>query len=140
MHKTLANPANPNAAPLLEIVMNALEAKRRIPSQPPKTTLPRGFDHDALRAFRIDQVDGGYIANIEFDMAPGEANTIGTPEARPFPTYREAFLAGATILCEVVTGSPGLPFILLGDELVVVAVTPRGAPIILRRPLPTQCA
>lgn len=120
--------------------MSALEAKQRIPSHPPKTTLPRGFDRDALRAFRIDHVGGGYIANIEFDMAPGEANTIGTPEARPLPTYRDAFLAGATILCEIVTGSPDLPFFLLGDELVVVTVTSRGAPFMLRRPFPTQCA
>lgn len=129
-----------NATPLLEIVMSALEAKWRIPCQTPKTTLPCGFDRNALRAFSIEQVDGGYVANIEFDVASGEANTIGTPDAHPLPTHRDAFLVGAGIVCEIVSGSPDLPFLVFDDEIMVVTVTSRGTPFLMRRPFPTQSA
>lgn len=139
MFDTLDTPATPQATPLLEIVMTALEATWRIPDAPPETGFPDGFRRDALRAFSIERVEGGYVANIHFDRAPGEPDVIGTPESEPLPTYREAFLAGTMILSEIVTGSQELPFLLLGDDLLVVTVTDRGAPFIMRRPFPTQC-
>lgn len=132
--------ATPNATSLLEIVMSALEATWRIPDEAPRTGFPSGFHRDALRAFTIDRVKGGYVANIEFDVAPGEPNTIGTPDARPLPTHKDAFLAGAVIVCQIVTGSPELPFFVLGDEIVIANVTSRGTPFLMRRPLPTHCA
>ncbi len=139
MLKFLKHTANPNTTSLLDIVITALAEKYRIPGEAPRTTYPPSFHRDALCAFSIDRVEGGFVANIEFDMAPGEADTIGTPRAHPLPTHRDAFLAGAAILCKIVTGSHDLPFLVLGDELVVVAVTPQGSPFMLRRPFPTQC-
>ena len=118
----------------------ALKAKWRIPDRAPRTAYPSEFHRDALRSFTIDQVEGGYVANIAFVRTLGEAITIGAPDALPLPTHKDAFLAGARIVCEIVTGSPELPFLVRDDEIVVVTVTPRGAPFLMRRPLPTQCA
>lgn len=140
MLKTLNWPAKADDTPLLEIVTAALEATQRIPDETPCTPLPSSFDRKVLRALTIEQVDGGYVANIEFEVAPGEPNTIGTPEAQLLPTHRDAFLAGAGIVCAIATGSPELPFLVLDDQLVVVTVTPRGASFMMRRPFPTHCA
>lgn len=130
----------PETTPLLELVLTALEATWRIPEEKPLTTLPSHFDRDALCAFTIDQVDGGHVANIKFDVAPGEANLIGTSDTSPLPTHRDAFLAGAMIVCEVVSGSRELPFIVTENELLVATVTSHGKPMIMRRPFPTQRA
>ncbi len=138
MLKTLASPENTYVTPLLEIVMTALAATGRIPDKAPRTALPAGFDRNDLRAFTIEQVEGGYIANIEFDVAPGEANTIRTPDAHPLPTHRDAFLVGAGIVCEIVSGSPDLPFLVFDDEIMVVTITSRGTPFLMRRRFPTQ--
>ena len=68
----------------------------------------------------LEQHPGGWVANIALqDVPEGELNTIGTPDAFPYPTKREAFLAGAGLLCGLLTGSEELPFIATDDELQV---------------------
>lgn len=137
---TTVNPSATADTPLLDIVMDALQAKWRIPDEAPRTDFPSSFTRDALRAFTIEQVAGGYVANIEFDVAPGEPNTIGTPDADPLPTHRHAFIAGAALVCEVVSGSRELPFLVTDDELVVATVTSTGKPLMMRRPFPMHGA
>lgn len=131
--------ADPRATPLLEIVLTALEAKGRISNVPPAPPTPH-LTRDALLAFTIDEVEGGYVANVAFDVPPGHPDTIGTPDAQPLPTQRDAFLAGAMLICEIVSGAPELPFVVWGNRLMVAAVRPDGRPFILSRPFPTQRA
>lgn len=139
MTTTSKRSATADATSLLEIVMTALQAKSRIPQVAPRTDYPSGIERDALLAFIIEEINGGYVANVVFDMAPGEPNMIRTLDAHPLPTYRDAFLAGAAIVCEIVTGSRKLPFFFAGDKLMVVTVTSDGRPFIMQRPIPTHC-
>ena len=131
--------SNRNSTALLDIVMTALEAKWYIPEETPQTGCPH-LTREALRALHIDKVKGGYVANVEFRAAPGLPNTIGTPDAYPMPTRRDAFLAGAALVSEIVTGERDLPFLVLGDELIVATVSAHGKPVVMRRPFPPQCA
>ena len=48
-------------------------------------------------------------------------NCLGSPDEMPYEDPRGAFLHGAGILCEIVTGSRDLPFMVMGDQLVLVA-------------------
>lgn len=131
--------ANPDTTPLLEIVLDALLATGRIPDAAPATEAPH-LTRDALRAMTIEKVRGGYIANVEFLVEPGQPDTIGTPDSHPLATQRDAFLAGAMIVCRIVTGSPELPFSVLGNELMVVTVLPNGKLMMMRRPFPKRRA
>ncbi|MDT0684522.1 hypothetical protein RM543_17745 [Roseicyclus sp. F158] len=131
--------ADPHATPLLEIILTALEAKERIPDVPPASLAPQ-FTRDALLALTIDEVGDGWVANIAFDVPPGHPDTVGTPDAYPLPTRRDAFLAGAMIVCEIVSGSPELPFVVDADQLMVVTVRPDGTPFLMSRPFPRQLA
>ncbi|OWU66347.1 hypothetical protein, partial [Phaeobacter sp. 22II1-1F12B] len=55
------------------------------------------------------------------DLPPGMPNCLGSPDEMPYEDPRGAFLHGAGILCEIVTGSRDLPFMVMGDQLVLVA-------------------
>ena len=56
---------------------------------------------------------------ITFEDGPaGAPSSLGTPETI-YPSRQEAFLAGAQILCRILTGSKKLPFFVAGDELIV---------------------
>jgi hypothetical protein len=77
---------------------------------------------DNIEHLYIDEVDGGWVGNITFhNVSPGCPNSIGTPDAQPFPTRQQAFLAGARIVCDLFTGSRDLPFFACGDTLITVA-------------------
>jgi hypothetical protein len=112
-----------NGSPdLLALVLSALEAKNRIPEYRPTLSLPSHFNRDTICEFYLERKPGGWVGNVAFKNVPaGTPDVIGTPEAFPFQTEADAFLAGASIICEIVTGSPELPFFLAGDKLICVA-------------------
>ncbi|MBU0781028.1 MAG: hypothetical protein KKC72_13420 [Alphaproteobacteria bacterium] len=114
--------ANSQEPTMLEIVMTALKATGRIPAIAPPTGLPPYFHRDNITDFYLEEHSGGWVANIAFScVPPGLNNTIGTPDALPLPTERDAFLMGAMLVCELVTGSHDLPFFLAGHKLIVFA-------------------
>lgn len=106
---------------MFDIVTSALEAKNLFPCPRPMLGLPNDFDHHDVADLYLERHPGGWVANIAFaDVPPGQPNTLGTPDASPFPSEREAFLAGAAFLCGILTGSAELPFIVTEDKLMVV--------------------
>lgn len=107
---------------LLDIVMQALEVTGRIPDELPETAFPGCFTADRITGFYLEPRNGGWVSTITFrDVPPGMPNCLGSPDAMPYDDPRAAFLHGAGILCEIVTGSRNLPFMVVGDQLVVVA-------------------
>lgn len=107
---------------LLDIVMQALEVTGRIPDDQPETNFPRCFTADRISDFYLEPLNEGWVSTITFrDMPPGMPNSLGSPDEMPHEDPRDAFLHGAGILCEIVTGSRDLPFTVIGNQLVVVA-------------------
>ena len=103
---------------MFDIVTSALEAKGRLPCARPPLGLPGNIECYDVNDLYLERHPGGWVANIALqDVPEGKLNTIGTPDASPNPTKREAFLAGAAILCPLLTGSQELPFIASDDEL-----------------------
>ncbi|MFU8866122.1 MAG: hypothetical protein ACNA7O_19625 [Rhodobacterales bacterium] len=107
----------------LALVMSALEAKGRIPVRQPASSLPAYFNRDNIEAFYLEQKTcGGWVGNVAFRNIPaGRPDVIGTPEAYPFETQEAAFMAGASIVYEVVTGSRELPFFAGGNQRICAA-------------------
>ena len=110
----------PRSPTLLETVMTALEVTGRLTAETAAPTHPL-YNRDTVKDLYVEAHAGGYVANIGFDLPPGHPNIIGTPDRSPFPTQGAAFLAGARMLCHLLTGSTELPFIIRGDELIVFA-------------------
>ena len=103
---------------MFDVVTSALEAKGRLPCARPQLGLPGNIECYDVSGLYLEQHPGGWVANIALqDVPEGKLNTIGTPDASPYPTKREAFLAGAAILCRLLTGSQELPFIASDNEL-----------------------
>ena len=118
---TFAFPDDINKPDLLALVMRALEAKGRIPKRRPTSSAPSYFNRDNIHEFYIEKKAGGWAGNIAFKNVPaGFPDVIGTPDATPYKTPREAFLHGAAIVCAIVTGSSELPFFEAGDKLICV--------------------
>lgn len=110
------------AAPseMLKTVIGALEAKDRLPCQRPVHDCGINQGHLDVSDFYLEQQHDGWVAKIAFqDVPKGAVATICTPEASPFPSKKEAFLAGAELLCKVLTGSEELPFFVANDKLMV---------------------
>lgn len=108
-------------SPHYNLVMAALHAKGRIPCPAPQSDLPPHFDREDIVGFYLEKHPGGWVPNIGFrNVPPGLPNTVGTPDAEPFATESDAFLAGAELLCRIVTGSEELPFFVAGDKLIAV--------------------
>jgi hypothetical protein len=106
----------------LQIVLDALKATKRIPCPPPQLGLPVHMHRDNILHFLVEEHGGGWVSNIVFENVPeGQPDSIGTPDAHPFSTQQEAFLAGARTVCLLVTGSPDLPFFLAEGRLTCVA-------------------
>jgi hypothetical protein len=119
---TFALPDDTNEPDLLALVMRALEAKGRIPKRRPTSSAPAYFNRDNIDEFYIEKKAGGWVGNIAFkNVPPGCPDVMGTPDATPYETPREAFMRGAAILCLIVTGSSELPFFEAGDQLICVA-------------------
>ncbi|MEI4264084.1 hypothetical protein [Roseovarius sp. D0-M9] len=127
------------SACLLDIVTDALEAKDRFPCQRPVLGLPGNLDNCDVAGFYLEQRPGGWGANITFDnLPPGAPQTLGTPDASPFPSKRLAFIAGAALLCKILTGSEDLPFFVTADKLLVAGHGTGGysGVFAMMRPLP----
>ncbi len=104
---------------LMALILEALSAKGRLACPPPVTSNLPYFTRDNLLELHLDKRAGGWVANITFrHVPPGLPNCVGTPESRPLPDERSAFLAGAAIVCEIATGSRELPFLVLGEQLI----------------------
>jgi len=111
------------------LVMEALRAKYRIPDHAPDHGLPHQFDPARIRSLELAQTDAGWGAYIGFsDVPEGLPNTIGTINVAPKDNAFDAFIAGASLLCELVTGSPELPFFAVGNELMVASYGPGQMP------------
>ncbi|MEP2985978.1 MAG: hypothetical protein ABJN39_12285 [Sulfitobacter sp.] len=107
---------------MLDCILDALKATNRTIRSEPHPFPPPHFTADNLADFRTKKVPGGWVADIYFRVVPrGEPDAIGTPDAHPFETEQDAFIAGASRLCVLLTGSSELPFSIVGDKLVVVA-------------------
>jgi hypothetical protein len=103
----------------LDLVLTALQASGRIPPQRPETGLPDHFNRDNLDSLYLEEHPGGWVANIAFQNVPPWApDTVGTPDACPFPSKDEALLAGARIVSQIVTGSAELPFLVANGNLI----------------------
>ena len=107
---------------LLDIIMQALGVTGRIPDEQPETAFPGCFTADRITGFYLEPRNGGWVSTITFsDVPPGMPNCLGSPDEMPYEDPRGAFLHGAGILCEIVTGSRDLPFMVVGGQLVMVA-------------------
>lgn len=106
--------------PDIKLIVSALHAKGRIPQEQPQLGLLGHFYRDNLLYLYLEEHPGGWVANISFRHAPiGFPNTMGTPDAHPFESKKEAWLAGAALVCWIVTGSYKLPFFMVGNKLMV---------------------
>ena len=120
MAKTNKNTLNSgNKSPdFLALVLSALEAKNRIPAHHRTSSLPAYFNRDTICEFYLERTPRGWTGNVAFKNVPaGKPDVLGTPQVFPFQTEADAFMAGASIICEIVTGSPKLPFVLVDDKL-----------------------
>ena len=107
---------------LLDIVMQALEVTGRIPTTQPETDFPDAFTADRITDFYVEELNGGWVSTLLFrDIPEGLPDALGSPDIMPYRERRDAFLHGAGILCEIVTGSRELPFTIVGDHLIVAA-------------------
>ena len=121
MTRTFPTIADHDAGALLDIVIDALDATGRIPATAPDLPFPEHYNRDNIAGLEIEAHPDGWVANVSFGKVPrGEPDSLGTPDATPLPCEREAFLAGAEVVCAIVTGSPELPFFVAGDRLMVV--------------------
>ena len=110
---------------LHRMVMDALRSKYRIPEYTPDHDLPPPFHPSNIESLYLEKSGAGWVANIGFaNVPPGQPNTIGTIDAEPYSNALHAFLHGASVLCQLVTGSPELPFLVNGNELMVVSYGP----------------
>lgn len=108
---TQATVETPN---MLDIVKTALEAKGRLPSE--------STQHSSKDEQEHSDVDGFYLIKQSDGWRPcftlrGGACPITTGDAASFPDKKQAFIAGAMVLCELLTGSTDLPFFVVGDQL-----------------------
>lgn len=116
------SPATRSMPTNLQIVLDALRATKRIPCPPPQLGLPAHMHCGNIHHFLVEERVGGWVSNIVFKNVPeGQPDSIGTPDADPFSTQQEAFLAGARTVCLLFTGSPDLPFFIAGEKLICVA-------------------
>lgn len=116
------SPAAHSDPTILQIVMDALRATQRMPCPPPQLNLPAHMHRGNLLNMLVEEHRGGWVSNIVFEHVPkGQPDSIGTPDAHPYPTQQEAFLAGAKLICLLVTGSQDLPFFISDGKLICVA-------------------
>ncbi|KRS12680.1 hypothetical protein RIdsm_05390 (plasmid) [Roseovarius indicus] len=109
--KSMSTSETGSSPSLLEIVMRALEATGRIPTTQPETGFPDAFTADRVTDFYVEELNGGWVSTVRFrDIPDGLPNALGSPDIMPYREPRDAFLHGAGILCEIVTGSRALPF------------------------------
>ncbi len=122
---------------MFQTVIDALTLTGRMESLRPIVGLGNGMDGYDVVDLYLERHLGGWVANIALDKATTRApNTIGTPDSSPYQTKRQAFFAGASIMCELLTGSSDLPFIEANGTLVVAGYKEHSGFVLMSRPAP----
>lgn len=102
---------------MLDCILDALKATNRTIVKVTRPPLCSYINAGNIADFRLNELPEGWVADIYFrDVPSGQPDAIGTPDAQPFATRAEAFLAGG----ELLTGSPELPFKIVGNQLILV--------------------
>jgi hypothetical protein len=104
----------------LEFIQEALTATGRLPCKRPNLGMPAHFTFENMENLYVERHGAGWVANIQFREVPeGQPDCIGTPNAAPFDDKEEALMNGMALVCLLATGSPELPFVKVGKNLVV---------------------
>ena len=106
---------------LFEVVVSALEAKDRLLGDGPlfdsMTDWCKEID------FYLEERSSGWVWGFTFhafeDVQDSELPQFTLPQAMSHMTKRDAFLAGAAVLCWALTGSEELPFIATDTTLLI---------------------
>jgi len=104
----------------LDLILSALHEKGRVPEETPDVGLGHYYVRENLDNLTLEKVPGGWVCNIIFRQLVGtEIDCRTSSMHQPFPSATEAFLFGASIACEIVTGSSALPFKVVGSKVVM---------------------
>ena len=103
--------ATPERFTVYEIVTRELLATGRLETRRSVKQLDHGLDRCDIADLYLEKLPTGWVAQVAFDNPfAGVPNTIGTPDESPYSSPRWAFFVGATVLCDLLTGPPELPF------------------------------
>ncbi|MFC3612914.1 hypothetical protein ACFORG_03995 [Lutimaribacter marinistellae] len=127
LRKTIAMPyvnppsnKRPDQLSNLDFILQALAAAGRLPCERPESGLPQHFTVENMQDLHIERHGGGWVANLQFRNVPaGQPDCVGTPDAFPFDEEEDALWAGMALVCRIATSSPELPFVRIGEDLVV---------------------
>ncbi|QFS84860.1 hypothetical protein FIU97_19400 (plasmid) [Roseivivax sp. THAF40] len=112
----------------LDLVWDALEATHRIPEETPDLGLGDHYVRENLAHLTVENMPNGWVANITFKPRSNQPeNCLTSPVHAPLPTAAEALIHGAAIVSDLVSGSAELPFIVVGNRLMVAAYGPPNA-------------
>jgi hypothetical protein len=105
---------------LLDCILDAQKAANRAIYTAPLHFSPTPFSAETLTDFGQKHHSGGWVADIYFrDIPAGATKSIETPDAISYERDQDALLTGPRLLCSLLTVSPEVPFMLIGDCLVV---------------------
>lgn len=106
---------------LLDCILDVQKDANRAIYTAPLHFSPTPFSAENLADFSPKQLSGGWVADIYFrDIPAGAPEWIGAPEALPYVRGQEAFLAGARLLWSLLSVSSEVPFMLIGNFLVII--------------------
>jgi hypothetical protein len=106
---------------LLDCILDAQKAANHAIYTAPLSFPPMHFNAQNLADFRPKHHSGGWVADIYFrDVPAGAPELIGVPDALPYERDQDTLLTGPRLLCCLLTVSPEVPFMLIGDCLVVI--------------------
>ena len=119
--KTFAFPHKPSPeACFLGLVLSALHEKDRVPEETPDLGLGDYYVRENLDHLTLEKVPGGWVFNLSFKLIVGnEIDCMTSCFTEPFPNAVDAFHSGASLVCEIVTGCPDLPFEIVGNKLMM---------------------
>lgn len=104
----------------LDIILKALEVRDRVPEEAPNLGLGAHYVRENLRHLTLEQMAGGWVANIIFKpSADPQKDCMTVHTGTPIASAIDAFLLGASVVCELVSGSDELPFSLIGNKLMM---------------------
>ncbi len=114
-------PSNPKPDEcFLDLVLQALEVQGRVPAEAPDLGFGAHFVRDNLEHLTIEQLMGGWIANIIFKPRAGfQKDCITDHTVEPIQSAAEALLLGASYVSEFVSSSRELPFSVIGHKLII---------------------
>lgn len=125
MFKLMSFTLPENPAPeecFLDLVLQALKVRGWVPDETPDFGLGNYYVRMNLDALTVERMSGGWVSNIIFKRRDGERADCMTSSLRDvFPSAAEALVFGASVVCEIVTGSPELPFGVAGNRLIMTS-------------------